>query len=255
MTHSSDDRHAVVTGGGSGIGLAIARALRDAGLRVTIMGRTRARLDDAARALGAGVAVEVCDVTDAGSVATAFSAAIARGPIAVLVNNAGAAESAPLAKTSLDLWRRMLDVNVTGAFLCQQQVLPAMRAAGTGRIVNVASTAALKGYPYVAAYVAAKHALLGLTRATAVEVAASGVTVNAVCPGYTDTAMVDRAVQQIVSKTGRSADDTRGALVAANPQGRLVQPEEVASAVRYLIGPEASAITGQALVVAGGELM
>jgi 3-hydroxybutyrate dehydrogenase len=254
MTHGSDDRHAVVTGGGSGIGLAVARAFHGAGMRVTIMGRTRARLDDAAQMLGPRVNVVVCAVTDAGSVAAAFAEATAHGPVAVLVNNAGAVESAPLARTSLELWRRMLDVNVTGAFLCQQQVLPAMRAAGAGRIVNVASTAALKGYAYVTAYVAAKHALLGLTRATAMEVAASGVTVNAVCPGYTDTAMVDRAVQQIASTSGRSADESRAALTAGNPQGRLVRPDEVAGAVCYLLGPNAAAITGQAIVVAGGEV-
>lgn len=255
MTYRLEGAHAVVTGGGTGIGLAIARALRDAGLRVTIMGRTRERLEAAAQSLGGDTAAIVCDVTDEAAVDAAFAEAARRGAVRVLVNNAGAVETASLAKTTPALWRRMLDVNVTGAFLCQQQVLPAMRADGAGRIVNIASTAALTGYAYVAAYVAAKHALLGLTRATARELAASGVTVNAVCPGYTDTAIVARSIETISAKTGRSADEARAALVAGNPQGRLITPEEVAAAVRYLVGPDAGSVTGQALVLAGGELM
>ena len=255
MTYQVEGAHAVVTGGGTGIGLAIARTLADAGMRVTIMGRTRARLETAARSLGQDAVAVVCDVTDDAAVDAAFSDAARRGTVRVLVNNAGAVETASLAKTTPAVWRRMLDVNVTGALLCQQQVLPAMRADGAGRIVNIASTAALTGYAYVAAYVAAKHALLGLTRATAREVVSSGVTVNAVCPGYTDTAIVARSIEVITAKTGRSADAARAALVATNPQGRLITPEEVAAAVRYLVGPEAGSVTGQALVLAGGELM
>jgi NAD(P)-dependent dehydrogenase (short-subunit alcohol dehydrogenase family) len=255
MTYQLEGAHAVVTGGGTGIGLAIARVLADGGMRVTIMGRTRERLETAARSLGDDGLALVCDVTDDAAVEAAFAEAARRGTVRVLVNNAGAVETASLAKTTPDLWRRMLDVNVTGAFLCQQQVLPAMRADGAGRIVNIASTAALTGYAYVAAYVAAKHALLGLTRATAREVVSSGVTVNAVCPGYTDTAIVARSIEVITAKTGRSADEARAALVATNPQGRLITPEEVAAAVRYLVGPEAGSVTGQALVLAGGELM
>jgi NAD(P)-dependent dehydrogenase (short-subunit alcohol dehydrogenase family) len=160
-----------------------------------------------------------------------------------------------LSRTSLDLWNRLLQVNLTGSFLCTQQVLPGMTSRGFGRIVNVASTAALKGYAYVAAYCAAKHGVLGLTRALALEVARKGVTVNAVCPGYTDTDIVAQAVEQIAGKTGRSPGEARDALASANPQGRLVQPDEVAQAVLWLCRRESSSITGQAIAVAGGEVM
>lgn len=247
--------HAVVTGGSSGIGLAIARALAGDGALVTIMGRDRARLDAAVDVIGHECVGLVCDVTDETAVAHAFAEAAHRAPVQVLVTSAGAVETAALAKTSVDLWRRMFEVNATSAFRCQQQVLPAMRADRDGRIVHVASTAALKGYAYVAAYVAAKHALLGLTRASAVELAGQGITVNAVCPGYTETPMVARSVATIVEKTGRSEAEARAALAAANPQGRLVRPDEVAAAVRWLVGPDAEAVTGQAIVIAGGEVM
>jgi NAD(P)-dependent dehydrogenase (short-subunit alcohol dehydrogenase family) len=252
---SREALHAVVTGGSSGIGLAIARALADGGSTVTILGRDRGRLDAAAAAIGRGTIAHVCDVTDEAAVVETFAAVAARAPIQVLVNNAGIAESAPLAKTSSAMWRRLLEVNVTGAFLCQQQVLPAMRAGGFGRIVNVGSTAALRGYAYVAAYVASKHALLGLTRATAAEMVKHGITVNAVCPGYTETPMVERSIARIVETTGRSADEARAAITGLNPQGRLVTPDEVAAAVRWLVSPEAASITGQAIVLAGGEIM
>lgn len=255
MTSGTHPRHAVVTGGSSGIGLAIARLLASDGALVTIMGRDRRRLDAAVASIGQGCAGLACDVTDAGAVERAFAEAAVRAPVQVLVTSAGAVETAALAKTTPELWQRMLDVHATSAFRCQQQVLPAMRAARHGRIVHVASTAALKGYAYVAAYVAAKHALLGLTRASAVELAAQGVTVNAVCPGYTETPLVARSVATIVEKTGRSEADARAALTATNPQGRLVRPEEVAAAVRWLVGPDAEAVTGQAIAIAGGEVM
>lgn len=248
-------RHAVVTGGSSGIGLAIARALAADGLAVTILGRNRGRLDAALATLGPRASALVCDVTVEAAVVAAFGEAAARAPIDILVNNAGAVDTAPLARTSLSMWRRALDVNVTSAFLCQQQVLPAMRAARSGRIVNIASTAALKGYAYVAAYVASKHALLGLTRATAAELVRHGVTVNAVCPGYTETPMVERSLDRIVETTGRSVDQARASLTAVNPLGRFITPDEVAAAVRWLISPEAAAVTGQAIVIAGGEVM
>lgn len=246
-----DGLHAVVTGGGSGIGEAIAAALLREGARVTVMGRDEARLHAARGRLGEVGALRV-DVADAASVEQAFHSA---GPVDILINNAGQVDSQPFTRTSLELWNRMLQVNLTGSFLCTQQVLPGMTERGFGRIVNIASTAALKGYAYVAAYCAAKHGVLGLTRALALEVARKGVTVNAVCPGYTDTDIVARAVEQIASKTQRSADAAREALAAANPQGRLVQPDEVAQAVLWLCRRESSSITGQAIAVAGGEVM
>ena len=248
-----------MTGAGSGIGAASALALARAGAKVTLLGRRRERLDAQARAISEqhGVAaVEVLDVTDAAAVPVAFEAAAKRsGPVDILINNAGDAESAPFGKTSLELFERMLRVNLTGAFLCTQAVLPAMLRAGRGRIVNIASTAGVKGYPYGSAYCAAKHGLVGLTRSLALETAKTGVTVNAVCPGYTDTELVHQAVARISAKTGRSPEAARAELAANNPMARLMRPEEVAATVLYLCLPSSTAITGQAIVVAGGEVM
>lgn len=245
-------KHAVVTGASRGIGLAIARALRAQGARVTLMAREADALGAAAAELGGDAAWEAVDVTDADAVAAAFARA---GAVDILVNNAGQAASAPFGRTDAALWQRMLDVNLTGAYHCIQAALPAMVDAGWGRVVNVASTAGLTGYRYVAAYCAAKHGLVGLTRALALEVASRGVTVNAVCPGFTDTDIVTDAVANIVRKTGRTADQARAELAAANPQGRLVQPDEVAHAVAWLCMPGAAAMNGQAVAVAGGEVM
>jgi NAD(P)-dependent dehydrogenase (short-subunit alcohol dehydrogenase family) len=257
-TPSLKGSHAAVTGGGSGIGAAAARELARQGARVTLMGRSRERLDAVAKAIAAAggtAAVEPVDVTESASVASAFASAAARlGPLSILVNNAGAAESAPFARTGLDLLERMLRVNLTGAFLCTQAALPAMLAARSGRIVSVASTAGLRGYAYVAAYCAAKHGLVGMTRALALEIARSGITANAVCPGYTETELLDRAVANIVAKTGRSADAARAELAAINPMGRLVKPEEVAATIAFLCSPAAASITGEAIAVAGGEV-
>lgn len=239
--------HAVVTGGGSGIGAAVARRLLADGLRVTLMGRSLERLQAQQAALG-DVAVQACDVADEDGVTDAFAAV---GEVDVLVNNAGQVETAPLARTSVELWQRMLGVNLTGSFLCSRAVLPGMLARRHGRIVNIASTAALKGYAYVAAYCAAKHGVLGLTRALALEVAAKGVTVNAVCPGYTETDIVAAAIGNIVAKTGRTAEQARAELARANPQGRFIQPEEVAGTVAWLVGN--AAVNGQAIAVCGGE--
>lgn len=252
--------HAVVTGGGSGIGAAIAQALIADGARVTLMGRRLDRLQAQRDRLsvdgGPSVEMQVCDVADEASVRQAFAAAVkAAGPVDLLVNNAGQVETAPFAKTSLEAWRRLLDVNLTGSFLCSREVLPAMSERRFGRIVNVASTAALKGYAYVAAYCAAKHGVLGLTRALALETARKGVTVNAVCPGYTETDIVAGAIDTIVAKTGRTPEQARAELAAVNPQGRLVDPAEVAASVAWLARRDSGSITGQAIAVAGGEVM
>jgi NAD(P)-dependent dehydrogenase (short-subunit alcohol dehydrogenase family) len=248
-------RHAVVTGGGRGIGAAIARALIEAGLHVTLMGRDEVTLAAAHAELGALQTVPV-DVTDAAAVRRAFATAVAEGgPVGVLVNNAGAAASAPFERTDQALLERMLAVNLTGVFLCSQAVLAGMRARGWGRIVNVASTAGLKGYPYVSAYCAAKHGVIGLTRALALETARDGITVNAVCPGYTDTDMTRQTLANIRAKTGRDDAAARAELVRHNPQGRLVDPTEVAAAVAWLCAEGSAAVTGQAIAVAGGEVM
>jgi NAD(P)-dependent dehydrogenase (short-subunit alcohol dehydrogenase family) len=255
MSAGLDGRHAVVTGGGRGIGAAIATALGAAGARVTLMGRNEAQLKAKAETLPVAQGVR-CDVTQEAGVAAAFAqAARAFGPVAILVNNAGAAESAPLLRTSLELFRRMLDVNLLGTFLCSRAALPDMLEASFGRIVNVASIAGLKGAAYVAAYCAAKHGVVGLTRALALETATKGITVNAVCPSYTDTDMVRHAIANIVEKTGRSAAEAEAALVGKNPQARLIRPEEVATTVLWLCAPGSEAITGQAIAVAGGEVM
>jgi 3-hydroxybutyrate dehydrogenase len=253
-------RHAIVTGGGSGIGAATAAELARRGARLTLIGRRSATLAatcaELTRQYGGDHFHAIADVTDPAAVTAAFAAAVERGgAVAILVNNAGAAESAAFLKTDLALLRRMMAVNLDAAFLCTQAVLPAMLRAAHGTIVNVASTAGVTGYAYVAAYCAAKHALVGMTRALAREVAAKGVTVNAVCPGYTDTDLVARAVDTIAAKTGRAAADARADLAASNPMGRLVTPQEVAATVGFLCSPGAAAITGQAIVVAGGEIM
>jgi NAD(P)-dependent dehydrogenase (short-subunit alcohol dehydrogenase family) len=248
-------RHALVTGGGRGIGAAVARALSGAGAVVTVLGRTETPLAALVGAKGAAGFV-TADVTDAHALAEAVAAAeAARGPVDILVNNAGGAESAPFGRTDRALWERMLALNLTAVYEMTRLVLPGMAVRGWGRVVTIASTAGLTGYPYVSAYVAAKHGAVGLTRALAREVARSGVTVNAVCPGYTETEMLESSIATIADRTGRSAAEARAALTAANPQGRLVRPEEVAAAVLFLCSAGAASVTGQALVVAGGEVM
>jgi NAD(P)-dependent dehydrogenase (short-subunit alcohol dehydrogenase family) len=257
------DQHAFITGGSRGIGLACAQALLAQGASVTIAGRDAAALARAADLLaaqagqaGPRAASCVLDVTDEQAVQAAIAAAARQlGPITILVNNAGQAQAAPFAKTTSQHWRQMLDVNLTGAYHCTQAVLPHMLEQGWGRIVNIASTAGLKGYRYVSAYVAAKHGLVGLTRALALELAGKNITVNAVCPGYTETDIVQDAIANIVQKTGRSEAQARAELAAANPQQRLVQVEEVANAVAWLCQPASGAMTGQSIAVAGGEVM
>jgi NAD(P)-dependent dehydrogenase (short-subunit alcohol dehydrogenase family) len=251
-------KHALVTGGARGIGAAIARQLLEQGARVSLVGRSASAL--AATVAGLRGCGEVdgftVDVAQADSVTRGFDQARARfGRIAILVNNAGQAASAPFLKTDEAAWQQMLAVNLTGTFLCTREALPDMLAEKWGRVVNVASSAGLTGYGYVAAYCAAKHGVIGLTRALALEVASKGVTVNAVCPGYTETDMVKDAVANIVAKTGRSEEQAYAELAAGNPQKRLVQPDEVAGAVLWLCLPASGAMNGQSLAVAGGEVM
>ncbi|WP_371875660.1 SDR family NAD(P)-dependent oxidoreductase [Duganella aceris] len=253
-------KHALVTGGARGIGAACAQALLQRGAHVTLAGRDARALSATVTTLramaGDKVAMVIIDVTDESSVQTGFKEAAQNfGRIDILINNAGQAAPAPFGKTDAALWQRMLDVNLTGTFHCTQAALPGMLEAKWGRIVNIASTAGLIGYRYVTAYTAAKHGVIGLTRALALEVATKGITVNAVCPGYTETDIVREAIANITAKTGRSEDEARAELAAANPQKRLVQSEEVANSVAWLCLPESAAMNGQSIAVAGGEVM
>lgn len=255
MTVDLTGKRAAVTGGGRGIGAAIARALACCGAEVTLLGRNRDPLEKTAADLkqsGSTVRAFQCDVTDESSVRTVFHQI---GSLDILVNNAGQAHAAAFENTTLEEWERILRVNVTGAFLCTQAALPAMVERKSGRVINIASTAGLKGYTRMSAYVASKHALIGVTRSLALETAKSGVTVNAVCPSYTESDMTAEGIKNVSARLNVSADEAREILVRPIPQGEMIKPEQVAAAVVWLCSSEAASVTGIALPVAGGEVM
>lgn len=250
-----NSRHVLITGGGTGIGAAIARALDSEGAKLSLLGRKLAPLESLAGTLQQAQPI-CCDVTDGQSVAGAFDRATSGfGTIDILINNAGAAPTAPFHKLTAEDWRQVMAVNLDGVFNCSSAAIAGMLAQGWGRIINIASTAALRGYAYVSAYSAAKHGVLGLTRSLALETASKGITVNAVCPGYTDTDIIRQSVQQIMAKTGRTEAQALESFTRSNPQGRLIQPEEVAAAVSWLCSEQARSVTGQAIAVNGGEVM
>ena len=242
-------RHVVITGGGRGIGAEIARAFAKQGDRITVLARTREEVEKIADEVG-GYGVR-CDVGEPASVEAAFMAA---GPVDVLVNNAGLARSSPVLKTDVRVWDEHIKVNLTGAFLCSLKVLPGMASRGNGRIINIASVAGLRGYGYLAAYCASKHGLIGLTRALAAEYAEKGVTINAICPGYVESPLLDQAIANIVDKTGRDIDEVRTELEARNPQRRFLDAAEIAATCIFLASEPAKGINGQAISVCGGEL-
>jgi NAD(P)-dependent dehydrogenase (short-subunit alcohol dehydrogenase family) len=246
-----NEKIALITGGGRGIGRAIALAFAREGARVAVAARTREQVESVAREIGKNALALVCDVSSSESVAKMF--ADLRPDI--LVNNAGIAESATLVNTTDEHWHRHLSINLSGTFYCTRAALPAMLEKGWGRIINIASIAAKTGAPYVAAYAASKHGVLGLTRSVALEVAASGVTVNAICPGYVDTEMVSRGVERITSTTGRSAEEALAALKKMSPQNRLVTAEEVASLALLLASEEGRGINGQGINIDGGTVL
>lgn len=247
---------ALITGGGRGIGRAIALVLAREGVRIAVAARTSEQVEQVAAEIGNGAIAVTCDVSDSESVTQMFAQTRERlGDVDILVNNAGIAESATLVNTTDDLWHRHLAINLSGTFYCTRAALPAMLQKNWGRIINVASIAAKTGAPYIAAYSASKHGVLGLTRSVALEVAAKGITVNAICPGYVDTDMVTRGVEKITSMTGRSAEEARQSLEKMSPQNRLVTPEEVAAVALLLASDEGRGINGQGINIDGGSVL
>ena len=246
-------RHALITGAGTGIGEAISRQLHREGHSVTLVGRRSEPLEALSQTLGKQSFAVTGDVTDRREITSAFKAATAQfGDVEILVNCAGMAPTAPFHRIDFADWQRTMDVNVNGVFHCSQIALEAMLGTGWGRIINIASIASLRGFPYVSGYCASKHAVLGLTRAVALEVATQGITVNAICPGYVDTDIVRAAIAEIVSKTGRTEDEAMEHFTQSNPQGRLIEASEVASAVSWLCSDGTASVTGQAIAIDGG---
>jgi NAD(P)-dependent dehydrogenase (short-subunit alcohol dehydrogenase family) len=259
-TNQPKTRHAFISGASRGIGASIAYALAQEGIKLTLTGRNLKDLEEQAKSLSALCSVQVLtmDLENPASVQSAIDESIATfGAVNILINNAGQAISQPFVKTDLSLWKKMVDINLTGSYLCISACLPSMLQAAkdgqSGRIINIASTAGLIGYPYVSAYTAAKHGVIGLTKSLALELANKNITVNAVCPGYTETDIVRDAIQNIVAKTGKSESEAKTALAASNPQGRLIQPIEVAQTVAWLCAPNSASINGQSIAVDGGE--
>ncbi len=253
-------QHALITGGSRGIGAAISNTLASMGANITLLARDVGRLkhqsDHLQSEFDAKVFYASADMTSEKDIADSFAQAIkANGPVDILINNAGMGKSAPFHKMDLDFWKATLDLNLTGTFLCTKQVFDSMRERGYGRIVNIASTVGLRGYPYISAYSASKHAVIGLTRSLALEVVKKGVTVNAICPGYTETDLVSEAIENIVDVSGRDSTDVKSELENMSPMGRMVTPEEVAESAAWLCLPSSASITGQAIVVAGGAVM
>jgi len=253
-------QHALITGGSRGIGAAISNTLAKLGANISLTGRTEGTLNDQAGALRVHEGVEVFtttgDMSSEADVEKCFAAAADKlGPVNILINNAGIGKSAPFHRMDTEFWNQTIGLNLTGTYLCTKQVYGTMREAGYGRIVNISSTVGLRGYPYIAAYCASKHGVIGLTRTLALEAVKTGITVNAVCPGYTDTDLVSDAVDSIVGKTGRDRDEIQAEIDNMSPMGRMVAPEEVAETVAWICLPSSASITGQAIVVAGGAVM